>query len=136
MNRSNNDSHESNNNNELNDDLNDENEIIIDKEDSINDEDESIDDKEDSDSESELEEDESIVDENLLQDQITDHYLDYYNDEGSTFLSISIKYKSKTWKRKKCLNVKKKMLVFLVSMVKVSLTSLNGSMRIHLKCYI
>ena len=102
-NHSNNDSDESNNDNELNYDLNDEDETIVDKEDSMNDEDEIIDNKEDF--ESKVEEDNTIADENVLQDQMTDHYLGNYNYKGTPFLSSYIKYTSKIWKRRNYLNV-------------------------------
>ena len=49
--------------------------VCVDKEYSITNKDESIADKEDSGSEVEV--DDSIADENVLQDKMTDHYLDH-----------------------------------------------------------
>ena len=66
-----------NGNNKLNDDLNDEDEIIVDKEVLIIDEDESIEDN--GDYEPEVEEDDYIVDEQLFQDKMTNHFLDKCN---------------------------------------------------------
>ena len=87
---------ESNNNNEFNDDLNDEDESIVDEEDS----------------ESEAEEDDSIVEKNMLQDKMSDHYLDSYNVDGTPFLSSYIKFTSKTCKSKYYLNVGKHVGLF------------------------
>ena len=69
-----------NGNNKLNDDLNDEDEIIVDKKVLIIDEDESIEDK--GDYKPEVEEDDYIVDEKLLQDKMTDYFLDKCNVIG------------------------------------------------------
>ena len=97
-------------NNKLKDDLNDQNEIIVNKEVSIINVDQNIEDKEYS--ESKVEAFDYIADGNLLQNKMTDHYLDHYNVIDTLFLSSYIKYTSNTWKRKNYLKVGKHIGVF------------------------
>ena len=79
-----------NKNNECNDDLNDE--------------DESVDAKENSESwvvEKTIVEEENIeTDQKILQDAMTDYYLDTYTKDGTHFLSNYIKFTSETWNSK------------------------------------
>ena len=56
--------------------------------------------------------DKGVIIEKLLQDKMSDHYLDYYHNKDISFLSSYIKFTSKTWKGKRYLNVGKRIKIF------------------------
>ena len=66
-------------------------------------EDELVEDKDECDSD--VDDDELVVDDFILQNQITDHYLDNWNNVGTPFSSNKIKYLTKTLKKNHYLNV-------------------------------
>ena len=61
---------------------------------------------------SEVDDDELVVDAFILQNQITDHYLDTWNNVGTPFSSNKIKYLTKTRKKNHYLNVGKLIGIF------------------------
>ena len=61
---------------------------------------------------SEVDYDELVVDAFILQNQITDHYLDTWNNVGTPFSSNKIKYLTKTRKKNHYLNVGKLIGIF------------------------
>ena len=69
--------------------------------------------------------DNGIIIEKLFQDKMSDHYLSHYHNKDISFLSSYIKFTSKTWKGKHYLNVEKR-IIFFINSVMVSLTSIYG----------
>ena len=69
--------------------------------------DESVEEKDDKEDDSVVDEDESVINDITLQNQLTDHYLDNWNNGGTPFSSNKIKYVTKIWKKKHYLNVGK-----------------------------
>ena len=100
----------------------------------MNDEDDRIDLKEVCDSENKEKGINNIY-ENSLQDKMTDHYLHKYHVKITPLISSYIKVTSKTWKSNYYLNVGK-CIHFFVSIMMVSLTSINGRMITLMKGFI
>ena len=68
--------------------------------------------------------DNGVIIEKLLQDKMSDHYLDHYHNKDIIFLSNYIKFISKSWKGKCSFLLDE--LKYFVNSVTVSLTSIYG----------